>query len=186
MSQSNPNLSSAAEASGIPIVDFAKWDSSASAEQKREIANQLTEACKTVGFVYIVNHAVSPRRLAEAFAWAKKLFDLKREEKMLAPHPNGSAVHRGYSWPGLEKVSDLMGDEDDADAAKNARQVSDVKVGIFSGICSIRSSSSPRKATRSVAKATVTSPTSGCRKMYSQASENLPRNSTGNATRLPK
>lgn len=186
MSQSNSNLSSAAEASGIPIVDFAKWDSNASAEQKREIANQLTEACKTVGFVYIVNHTVSPRRLTEAFAWAKKLFDLKREEKMLAPHPNGSAVHRGYSWPGLEKVSNLMGDEDGAEAAKKARQVSDVKVGISSGLYNIRSLSSPRKATKLAAKATVTSPTSGCRKMYSPASENLPRNSIGNATRLPK
>lgn len=130
MSQSNP--ASAAELSGIPIVDFAKWDSNASLEQKKEIANQLTEACKTVGFVYIVNHTVSPERLAEAFAWSKMLFDLKREEKMLAPHPNGPAVHRGYSWPGLEKVSNLMGDEDDIDAAKKARQVSDVKVGPFS------------------------------------------------------
>lgn len=128
MSQSNPAI--AAEASGIPIVDFAKSNSDASLERKKEIANQLTEACKTVGFVYIVNHTVSPVRLAEAFTWSKKLFDLKREEKMLAPHPNGFAVHRGYSWPGLEKVSNLMGDEVDADAIKKARQVSDVKVGI--------------------------------------------------------
>lgn len=126
MSQSNP--ASAAEASGIPIVDFAKWDSNAPLGQKKEVANQLIEACKKVGFVYIVNHAVSPARLAEAFAWSKKLYDLKREEKMLAPHPNGSAVHRGYSWPGLEKISNLMGAEDGTDAAKKARQVSEVKV----------------------------------------------------------
>lgn len=130
MAQSNH--AGAAEASGIPIVDFAKWRSDAPLEQKKEVANQLTEACKTVGFVYIVNHTVSPGRLAEAFKWSKMLFDLKREEKMLAPHPNGSAVHRGYSWPGLEKVSNLMGEEGDADAAKKARQVSDVKVGISS------------------------------------------------------
>lgn len=122
------NNPSSAEASGIPIVDFAKWDSDASVEHKKEIASRLTEACATVGFVYIVNHRVSPARLAEAFTWSKKLFDLKREEKMLAPHPNGPAVHRGYSWPGLEKVSSLMGDEDDADAAKKAEQV---KVGMF-------------------------------------------------------
>lgn len=132
VSMSQSNSATAAETSGIPIVDFAKWDSDASVEQKRDIANQLTEACKAVGFVYIVNHKVSPRRLAEAFAWSKKLFDLKREEKMLAPHPNGSAVHRGYSWPGLEKISNLKGDEDDADVAKKERQVSEVKVGISS------------------------------------------------------
>ena len=53
---------------------------------------------------------------------------------MRAPHPAGSAVHRGYSWPGLEKVSNLMGDGSDADgaaAARNARLVEDVKVGFW-------------------------------------------------------
>ena len=48
---------------------------------------------------------------------------------MLAPHPSGFTVHRGYSWPGLEKVSNAMGDEDDKeDLTKSLRQVSDVKV----------------------------------------------------------
>lgn len=121
--------SAAAEASGIPIVDFAGWTSESSNGQKQEIAAKLIQACKTVGFVYVTNHKVSPTRLAEAFSWSKRLFELKRDEKMLAPHPKGSAVHRGYSWPGLEKVSNLMGDEEDLDAAVNkAREVSDVKV----------------------------------------------------------
>ncbi|KAJ8105451.1 hypothetical protein ONZ43_g7423 [Nemania bipapillata] len=34
---------------------------------------------------------------------------------MLAPHPPGPSVHRGYSWPGLEKVSQTIyadGEED--------------------------------------------------------------------------
>lgn len=116
-----------AEHSSIPIVDFSKWQSARTLDDKLAIATQLTDACKTVGFVYIINHQVSTERLSEAFAWSKKLFDLKREEKMLAPHPNGSAVHRGYSWPGLEKVSNAMGDEEDTDLTKRLRQVSDVK-----------------------------------------------------------
>ena len=119
-----------AETSGIPIVDFAEWDS-ATAEKKSIIAAQLIEACKTVGFVYITNHKVSPEKLVEAFRWSKKLFDLSHEEKMLAPHPNGSAVHRGYSWPGLEKVSNAVGDEDDPGLVAELRKVSDVKVLFF-------------------------------------------------------
>lgn len=47
---------------------------------------------------------------------------------MLAPHPPGHVVHRGYSWPGLEKVSNSMGDEDNPDLVKKLRQVPDVKV----------------------------------------------------------
>lgn len=55
---------------------------------------------------------------------------------MLAPHPAGSVVHRGYSWPGLEKVSNLMGDEENAEEVKRAeRDVGDVKVCSFLLLC---------------------------------------------------
>ena len=117
-----------AETSSVPIVDFAAWSANTSNEQRKEVANQLVEACRNVGFVYIINHNVAPNRLAEAFGWSKKLFDLELKQKMLAPHPDGYTVHRGYSWPGLEKVSNAMGDEEDEDLTKNLRQVSDVKV----------------------------------------------------------
>ena len=114
----------------IPVVDFRGWTSAASPEQRQAIAQKLIKACQDVGFVYITNHHLPPERLAQAFEWSKKLFDLKLEQKMLAPHPSGFAVHRGYSWPGLEKVSNAMGDEEDkAELTKNLRQISDVKVG---------------------------------------------------------
>ena len=116
-----------AETSGIPVVDFSGWGS-ATVEKKSRIAAQLVDACKAVGFAYVINHKIPPSRLAEAFAWSKKLFDLSHEQKMLAPHPNGFAVHRGYSWPGLEKVSNAVGDEDDPELVAKLRQVSDVKV----------------------------------------------------------
>ena len=117
-----------AKTSSVPIVDFAGWSANASNAQRKEVANQLVEACRNVGFVYIINHNGSPKRLAEAFGWSKKLYDLELEQKMLAPHPEGHVVHRGYSWPGLEKVSNAMGDEEDEDLTKKLRQVSDVKV----------------------------------------------------------
>ncbi len=97
-------------------------------EQRKGIATQLNDACRSVGFVYIVNHGIPSSKIAETFSWTKKLFDLDRNQKMLAPHPNGSAVHRGYSWPRLEKVSQLYGDEEDADLAKKLRAITDVKV----------------------------------------------------------
>ena len=118
-----------AETASVPVVDFAGWTSDASLEERKAIAHKLIEACQKVGFVYIINHNLAPQRLAQAFDWSKKLFDLKVEQKMLAPHPKGFTVHRGYSWPGLEKVSNAMGDEiDKADLTKNLRLVSDVKV----------------------------------------------------------
>ncbi|KAI2470934.1 thymine dioxygenase [Annulohypoxylon bovei var. microspora] len=110
----------------IPVVDFVVW-SEGSVDDKKRIAQELTDACRRVGFVYIVNHGVPNDLLEEAFSWSKKLFDLSQEKKMLAPHPPGPNVHRGYSWPGLEKVSqDIIKDGDDAKEAEN-RKISDVK-----------------------------------------------------------
>jgi len=113
--------------SGIPIIDFARWTPDAKPEERVAIANELVEACRRVGFVYVINHGVSPELLKEAFGWSKKLFDLKQEEKLQAPHPDGFAVHRGYSWPGLEKVSQVITKDDNPDIATSLRKTSDCK-----------------------------------------------------------
>ncbi|KAI0134279.1 thymine dioxygenase [Xylariales sp. AK1849] len=112
----------------IPVVDFRTW-SDGSREERRRIAQELTEACRRVGFAYIINHRVPNELLEEAFGWSKKLFDLPEEKKMLAPHPPGPDVHRGYSWPGLEKVSQYVQKEgDDLDAEdEKLRTVTDCK-----------------------------------------------------------
>ncbi|KAI1764458.1 thymine dioxygenase [Hypoxylon sp. FL1150] len=114
------------EQDAIPVVDFSAW-SNGSSDDKRHLAQKLTEACRQVGFAYIINHGVSSNALDEAFSWSKKLFDLSEEKKMLAPHPPGPTVHRGYSWPGLEKVSqNICKDDEEAKEADN-RKIADVK-----------------------------------------------------------
>lgn len=94
----------------IPVVDFAQWTSSSNKEERLKVAKDLVEACQKVGFVYIINHGVSEARVEEAFALSSRLFDLSLEDKMKAPHPDGSAVHRGYSYPGLEMSSPTVPD----------------------------------------------------------------------------
>lgn len=121
------------KASRIPVVDLFKCAEESSPEQRLATAKQLVNACRQVGFVYIVNHGVAPNLVAEAFSWPKKLFDLKHEDKMKAPHPDGSAVHRGYSYLGLEKVSQMLADSGvsrngDKGVHKWLRQISDYKV----------------------------------------------------------
>ncbi|KAH8892197.1 Clavaminate synthase-like protein [Thozetella sp. PMI_491] len=107
----------------IPVIDFGKWHQGSS-EERLKVAKELADACRRVGFVYIINHGVQDGLLEEAFGWSKKLFDLPEEKKMLAPHPPGPNVHRGYSWPGLEKVSqyihkeDMESDEEDEELRK--------------------------------------------------------------------
>lgn len=73
----------------IPIVDFGLWAGGTS-QERNQIARDLSNACRHVGFVYLVNHGIEQNLLTEAFAWSKKLFDLPMEKKMLVPHPPGT------------------------------------------------------------------------------------------------
>ncbi|GLB45690.1 putative clavaminate synthase-like protein [Lyophyllum shimeji] len=59
------------------------------------------------------------------FSWSKRFFSLHLEAKMLAPHPASGTHHRGYSPPGLEKVSQHL--YDTSELAKNRAKAQDVK-----------------------------------------------------------
>lgn len=112
----------------IPVVDFANWKPDSSPEERMHVAKQIVSACQDVGFVYIVNHGVASETLKEAFSWSEKFFRLSTAEKQLAPHPSGAVVHRGYSSPGLEKVSQATSATEDRELAKKLREVTDYKV----------------------------------------------------------
>ena len=114
--------------STIPVVDFAKWNNSSNKDEQFAVAKELTDACRSVGFVYIINHGLPQDLLDQAFDTAKRLFALSHEEKMQAPHPPGPEVHRGYSSPGLEKVSNYYGDNDDV--GEQLRAVTDCKESV--------------------------------------------------------
>lgn len=122
----NEEVPTAATEVSIPIIDFSEWSAESTADNRFAVAKQLADACHNVGFVSIINHGVSSDLLEEAFGWSKRLFDLSTEEKMLAPHPDGPTVHRGYSWPGLEKVSQVI--SSDLEVGEKLRAVTDCKV----------------------------------------------------------
>ncbi|KAF9895433.1 hypothetical protein FE257_000339 [Aspergillus nanangensis] len=111
----------------IPILDFSSWQHSRDSSDRLRIARELVEACQKVGFVYIINHSLSETVVDEAFYWSRRFFDLSEEDKMKAPHPEGWAVHRGYSWPGLEKVSQIKSTGDEEEIRRRLREVPDVK-----------------------------------------------------------
>jgi len=117
--------------SEIPVVDFAPWQTETHNPVERlKVAKDLVSACREVGFVNIINHGVPGETVDEAFAITKQLYGLPLEEKMKAPHPPGWAHHRGYSWPGLEKVSAALSEKDDKELVEKLREVTDCKVRI--------------------------------------------------------
>lgn len=93
----------------IPVIDFSHWLNSKSKASQLSAAKSLIKAFQTFGFAYITNHNLPPDIINTAFATSKRLFSLDHETKMLAPHPDGPQVHRGYSHPRLEKVSQYAG-----------------------------------------------------------------------------
>jgi isopenicillin N synthase-like dioxygenase len=112
----------------LPVVDFSSWTTSQDEAPRRRVAQQLVEACQQVGFVRIINHSLPEATLDDAFDCMKRLFALPEEEKMKAPHPEGWAVHRGYSWPGLEKVTQVKSSAEYEEVRDGLREVPDVKV----------------------------------------------------------
>jgi isopenicillin N synthase-like dioxygenase len=104
----------------IPVVDFGAFLRGGEADKKR-VAKKIDDAFCSVGFVYLKNHSVGKELVEECFSWAKNFFDLPHETKMLAPHPPGGSHHRGYSAPGVEKVSQGVYD---ANELSKLRQVS--------------------------------------------------------------
>lgn len=112
----------------LPIVDLSPFFNGGTQAAKQSTADKLVAACKDVGFVYVKGHGVPGQLLEEAFSIVERFYDLPTEEKMKAPHPPGWAVHRGYSWPGLEKVSNATNGDDEEDLAEKLREVQDFKV----------------------------------------------------------
>ena len=88
----------------FPVIDFSPWTSGISSAQRSEVARELVGACRKTGLVYISNHGVTPALVEEAFAWAKKFFDLPIADKMQVRHPKDSAIFRGYNPVGAQQV----------------------------------------------------------------------------------
>src|ERR1700677_3166686 len=69
-----------ATAEEIPVVDLKAFDFANDAE-KAEVIGKLTNACKTAGFAYVVNHGVPPDAIDGIYDAAHTFFGLAGAEK---------------------------------------------------------------------------------------------------------
>jgi isopenicillin N synthase-like dioxygenase len=80
----------------VPILDIAPyWGGTAA--RKREMAQQVDEACRDIGFLIIAGHGVSPDLIAAVDEVSRGFFDLPLEEKMRVARP-APDVTRGYPY----------------------------------------------------------------------------------------
>ncbi|KIY47689.1 Clavaminate synthase-like protein [Fistulina hepatica ATCC 64428] len=88
----------------LPTVDFALFGDGTS-EEAKAIASKFYEACRDVGFAYLLNTGIPQDKVDLMFEWSAKFFTLPSETKLKAPHPPEGWKHRGYSGVGVEQVA---------------------------------------------------------------------------------
>jgi isopenicillin N synthase-like dioxygenase len=89
----------------IPVLDFAQFDRSASAQNR--LFHEMHEACASVGFFYIQNHGVPAAAIDDIFHQAHRFFALPEAERE-AIRLTDSPWYRGYlptGAPGANTVT---------------------------------------------------------------------------------
>ena len=77
----------------VPLIDIAPYWAGAEA-RKREIAQQIGEACRDIGFLIIAGHGVPSDLIGAVDDVSRAFFDLPLEEKLrvVRPAPDYSTV----------------------------------------------------------------------------------------------
>ncbi|KAF7167771.1 hypothetical protein CNMCM6106_003214 [Aspergillus hiratsukae] len=79
----------------IPIIDLSNLHSS-NIHERRELAQEIDQACTQVGFFYIKNHGISEELINKTHEAARQFFSLAEGEKMKI-YVGNSKKFRGYS-----------------------------------------------------------------------------------------
>ena len=93
----------------VPVIDLAEW-ASGDPQRKAATAAALDEACRTVGFLQVINHGV-PDRVIAAMQQATAEFFLQPEPTKRAAMSPSPEVNRGYAGRGDESLSYSLGVE---------------------------------------------------------------------------
>ena len=107
----------------IPVVDFGEFLHGSSSQQ-REVAAQIGDACRNVGFMYLVNHGVPQSLIDDMFAISQQFFDLPLEEKRKVAYLPGH--YRGYFGVRAEDL--------DQYGTGNQKKKGDLKEGFDAGL----------------------------------------------------
>ena len=76
----------------LPIIDIQPFINGSA---RRNVADQVIEACKEIGFLIIKGHEIEETVINDAFNASKSFFDLPQNIKNKW-HPNEPSLQRGY------------------------------------------------------------------------------------------
>lgn len=87
----------------VPIIDLAPYFSG-HAEGRQAVVRQVSEACRSIGFLVVTHHGISPELIRTVSEQSRRFFELPLADKRRVDRPRDDAV-RGYSAVGEEGLS---------------------------------------------------------------------------------
>lgn len=93
----------------VPTVDITPYVTDGTPESRAEVARQIDDACRTVGFIQITGHGISDAVIEGLTDAMDRFFGLSLEEKKTYRTP--PQINRGYSPPKSESLSLSLGVE---------------------------------------------------------------------------
>lgn len=88
----------------IPVVTFSKFRNAKSTAEREQTAQEVVNAFKEVGFVYLKDHGIPQSVVDNAFKQSAEFFKLPIEEKMKLAWEDPRS-NRGYVAKGRERVT---------------------------------------------------------------------------------
>jgi isopenicillin N synthase-like dioxygenase len=92
----------------VPVIDLSGYFGGSAAD-KRAIARQIDEACRSIGFLVVSGHGVSDALVEEMHRISRAFFDLPLAEKQRAVSPDPN-IYRGYFGLGTSAVAYSLDD----------------------------------------------------------------------------
>jgi isopenicillin N synthase-like dioxygenase len=96
----------------VPVIDISAWDRGDA--ERDAIAEQVDQACRSIGFMQITGHGIPTEVLDGLTAGMDEFFALPAGEKSKHVPPRPS-VNRGYAAPKSERLSYSLGLDSPAD-----------------------------------------------------------------------
>lgn len=96
----------------ITTVDISRYLAGDEAGT-RDVVRQIDESCRSVGFLIITGHGVSPDLISEARGASMDFFALSPQQKLAYKMPPDR--YRGYTSPGTESLAASYGNESPPD-----------------------------------------------------------------------
>ncbi len=91
----------------VPTIDISAWVGPGSADARAAVVAAVDHACRTVGFMQVVGHGISPAIIDDFTRAMDGFFGLPLETKKRYRRP--AAENRGYSPPKSESLSYSLG-----------------------------------------------------------------------------